>query len=170
MQRAVLSQLPFGGHPRAWPGADGRLRWFFALGLMTLVLVPRLAPAADWPMFRGNPALTGVAPGSLGTNLALLWTYKADKPVRSSPAVAQGRVFVGSDDEHLHAIDLATGRALWKAKTGGPIESSPLVFEGKVYAAYKDRPDSWPADAAKGTATPPPPWPASVSRSRAARS
>ena len=39
-----------------------------------------------------------------------------------------------------------------------PPGSERHVFEGKVYAAYKDRPDSWPVDAAKGTATPPPPW------------
>ncbi len=29
---------------------------------------------------------------------------------------------------------------------------------GKVYAGYKDKPDSWPADPAKGKATEPPPW------------
>ncbi len=29
---------------------------------------------------------------------------------------------------------------------------------GKVYAGYKERPDSWPVDPAKGKATPPPPW------------
>lgn len=39
-----------------------------------------------------------------------------------------------------------------------PPGSERYLFEGKVYAAYKDRPDSWPADAGKGTATPPPPW------------
>ncbi|MFM1769751.1 MAG: Serine/threonine-protein kinase AfsK [Verrucomicrobiota bacterium] len=138
MQKAGLSQLAVGGHPRGCPGAGGGVPWFFALCLAALVALPPLVSAADWPMFRGNPALTGVAPGSLGTNLALLWTYKTDKPVRSSPAVANGRVFVGSDDEHVHAIDLATGRGVWKVKTGGPIESSPLVFEGKVYVGSDD--------------------------------
>ena len=29
---------------------------------------------------------------------------------------------------------------------------------GKVYPGYKERPDSWPADQAKGKATEPPPW------------
>ena len=29
---------------------------------------------------------------------------------------------------------------------------------GKVFAGYKDKPDSWAADPAKGTATEPPPW------------
>ena len=39
-----------------------------------------------------------------------------------------------------------------------PPGSERYVFEGKVYAGYKDRPDTWPADAAKGTGTTPPPW------------
>ena len=39
-----------------------------------------------------------------------------------------------------------------------PPGSERYVFDGKVYAGYKDRPDSWPADAAKGTGTTPPPW------------
>jgi hypothetical protein len=39
-----------------------------------------------------------------------------------------------------------------------PPGSKRFEFEGKIYAGYKDRPDSWPADPAKGTATEPPPW------------
>jgi len=39
-----------------------------------------------------------------------------------------------------------------------PPGSERYVFEGKVYAGYKDRPDTWAADAAKGTGTTPPPW------------
>lgn len=39
-----------------------------------------------------------------------------------------------------------------------PPGSERYVFEGKVYAGYKERPDAWPVDAAKGLATGPPPW------------
>jgi hypothetical protein len=39
-----------------------------------------------------------------------------------------------------------------------PPGSERFEFEGKIYAGYKDRPDSWSADPAKGTATEPPPW------------
>ena len=39
-----------------------------------------------------------------------------------------------------------------------PPGSERFEFEGKIYAGYKDRPDSWVADPAKGTATEPPPW------------
>jgi hypothetical protein len=39
-----------------------------------------------------------------------------------------------------------------------PPGSERFVENGKVYAGYKDKPDSWNADPAKGTATEPPPW------------
>ena len=39
-----------------------------------------------------------------------------------------------------------------------PPGSERYEFEGKVYAGYKERPDSWPVDPAKGKATEPPPW------------
>jgi hypothetical protein len=39
-----------------------------------------------------------------------------------------------------------------------PPGSERFVEGDKVYAGYKDRPDSWPVDPAKGTATEPPPW------------
>jgi len=39
-----------------------------------------------------------------------------------------------------------------------PPGSKRFVEGGKVYCGYKDRPDSWVADPAKGTATEPPAW------------
>lgn len=39
-----------------------------------------------------------------------------------------------------------------------PPGSERFVEGDKVYAGYKDRPDSWPVDPAKGKATEPPPW------------
>jgi len=39
-----------------------------------------------------------------------------------------------------------------------PPGSERFEFEGKVYAGYKDRPENWAVDPAKGTATEPPPW------------
>ncbi len=39
-----------------------------------------------------------------------------------------------------------------------PPGSERYEFEGKIYPAYKERPDSWVVDPAKGKATEPPPW------------
>ena len=55
----------------------------------------------------------GVASGSLTTPLSLSWTFKAGGPVESSPAIADGRVFIGSDDSYVYALDFATGKKIW---------------------------------------------------------
>jgi len=39
-----------------------------------------------------------------------------------------------------------------------PPGSERIEEGGKVYAGYKEKPDSWPVDPAKGKATEPPPW------------
>jgi eukaryotic-like serine/threonine-protein kinase len=102
-----------------------------------LLLAPAL-PAADWPMFRGRPALTGVAQETLPPKLSLLWTFKTAGAVKSSAALVQGRAFIGSDDGNLYALDLASGKRLWAFKTGGEVESSPLVLAGKVFVGASD--------------------------------
>lgn len=94
--------------------------------------------AASWPMFRGNPALQGVAQGSISSNLSLQWTFKTEGPVRSSAAIDNNRVYIGSNDGHLYCLDLAKGERIWAFKTEGPIESSPLLLDNKVYFGSSD--------------------------------
>jgi len=57
----------------------------------------------------------------------------------SSPAVADGMLFVGSGDQHVYALDVATGSLRWKVKTGDVVHASPAVAGGKVYIGSFDR-------------------------------
>ena len=50
------------------------------------------AQQTDWPLYRGNPGLTGVAEVKLVDQLALQWKYKIGKPVLSSAVISGGRV------------------------------------------------------------------------------
>jgi outer membrane protein assembly factor BamB len=59
-------------------------------------------------------------------------------PVRSSPAVVAGIVYVGSDDGNLYALDAATGAEQWRFGTGGPVASSPAVVDATVYVGSDD--------------------------------
>jgi outer membrane protein assembly factor BamB len=95
---------------------------------------PGRALAADWPMFHGNPALTGVAAGSLPGQPGKLWSYKTAGPIHSSAAVVGGVVYVGSDAGQMLALSLDQGKRLWEFNTtNGPVESSPLVAGGRVF-------------------------------------
>jgi outer membrane protein assembly factor BamB len=97
-----------------------------------------VAPAADWPMYRGQPDLTGVASGQLPDKPALLWSFKTQGPVKSSAAIVGQRVFVGSSDQQLYALDLASGKLVWAFTNSDAIESSPLVLNGKIFVGSSD--------------------------------
>ena len=45
------------------------------------------------------------------------------------------RVFIGSGDSTLYALDRATGKLVWRFDAGGPVPSSPAVANGLVIAA-----------------------------------
>jgi outer membrane protein assembly factor BamB len=77
-----------------------------------------------------------------------LWTATTEAGVESSPAVANGVVYVGSTDTRLYAFDAAgstgcsgTPKAcspLWIGHTGGIVGSSPAVADGVVYIGSID--------------------------------
>lgn len=51
-------------------------------------------------------------------------------PMQSSPALAGNRLYVGSDDGNLYAVDATSGAVVWAFPTGGSIISSPAVATG----------------------------------------
>jgi eukaryotic-like serine/threonine-protein kinase len=61
-----------------------------------------------------------------------LWAYRANNSVRSSPAIAGSRVFVGGDDGVVRALDFAAGREVWRYEAGPPVTSSPAIGRGRL--------------------------------------
>jgi hypothetical protein len=57
---------------------------------------------------------------------------------RSSPAVADGKVYVGSEDGCVYCLNASTGEKIWSYTTGGNVNSSPAVADGKVYVGSYD--------------------------------
>jgi outer membrane protein assembly factor BamB len=93
--------------------------------------------AADWPLFRGNPLQTGVAPAPLPDPLAVRWKYQAKDAFEATAAIIGGTVYAASYDGNLCAIDLATGKEKWTYKAG-PIKVAPSVKDGIVYVGDED--------------------------------
>ena len=90
-------------------------------------------------MFRGNLSHTGVYAGDAPRQFhGVKWAFKTDGWVLSSPAIANGIVYVGSDDKQLYAIDAASGAEKWKYATGAPVRSSPAVAGDVVYFGSED--------------------------------
>lgn len=58
----------------------------------------------------------------------------------SSPAVANGILYVGSLDDKIYALSATTGAAIWTTPTQGAVVSSPAVVNNVVYVgSYDDK-------------------------------
>ena len=87
----------------------------------------------NWPVFRGNALETGAVPAdALPDQLQELWKFSAKDAIDGAPAVVDGVVYFGSEDERLYAVDLATGAKKWEYKAGS-IKASPAYRDGAVY-------------------------------------
>ena len=143
-----------------WTSYNGRLdgQRFSTLKEITQANVGRLGEVCrttiDGPT--GFSAGLIVADGVIYTNTgrttvaldaatcAVRWThvYTPDEeeivPSNRGPAVLDGRVFRGTGDGRLLALDAATGKLLWKDVIGNPrqgefVSSAPLAWQGVVY-------------------------------------
>jgi hypothetical protein len=68
----------------------------------------------------------------------LIWSYTTSGNVFSSPAVADGKVFVGSYDNKLYCLNAVSGELIWSYTTGNYVTSSPVVVDGRVYVGSRD--------------------------------
>ncbi len=85
-----------------------------------------------------NPYENVLAPGNV-SSLDVAWMTTTVVVGESSPAVANGMVYVGSEqDDKLYALDASTGAVVWSVATGFSIESSPAVANGIVYVGSED--------------------------------
>jgi outer membrane protein assembly factor BamB len=114
----------------------------FRLSIVCLTAFLILTPSAqgDWPVFRGNATMTGVAPANpvpLPDQLDEKWTFKTGDAIEGAPAIAGGIVYVASLDKHLYALELANGKLKWKVKLAA-MKASPSVKGDRVYVGDLD--------------------------------
>ena len=123
----------------------------FLLGMLPLTF--NVQPvAADgmvdwWPMFHHDQSHTGYSTSTAPNTNNTIWKYTTVKEVISSPAVADGKVYVGSyspnppfDYPKVYCLDALTGAHIWNYTTGGGygVYSCPAVADGRVYVGSYD--------------------------------
>ena len=67
-----------------------------------------------------------------------VWTFTTRARVESSPAIADGRVFVGSNDGRFYVLNLTTGAKLWEFNAGAPLSASPAIGKGRIVIGSQD--------------------------------
>ena len=90
------------------------------VGLAGATVIARSSPADTAAVFRGDIAHTGVyhAP-ALERFGGMAWRFQTGGPVQSTPAVADGVLYVGSGDGYLYALDARTGGLRRRWSPGG---------------------------------------------------
>ena len=68
----------------------------------------------------------------------LRWVFDTGGEVWSTPAVHDGAAYFGSLDQHVYAVDVATGAEIWRFKTEGGVVAGPAVADGKVLVGSFD--------------------------------
>lgn len=97
--------------------------------------------ADDWPQAAANPARTAHSADEPGPGYEIAWVKSWGDEVlfnTSGPIVVKGKVFVGTQNGIVHAIDVKSGDDAWAANVAAPIVHA-LASDGQlVYAAAFD--------------------------------
>jgi outer membrane protein assembly factor BamB len=90
-------------------------------------------------MFRGDPAHSGVYAGPGPRQFhRVKWKFPTGNRIVSSPVINNKRLYFGSDDGNVYAVDAESGRQIWQRSTRGPVPSTPAVANGIVYVTSYD--------------------------------
>jgi len=94
---------------------SGIMLTLLVVGMINFVASGSIAPSISsgggstvdwWPMFRHDLRHTGYSTSEAPNTNQTLWSYTTGSYVHSSPAVADGKVFVGSVDAKVYAFGL----------------------------------------------------------------
>jgi len=123
-------------------GAVRRLVFVFLSAFAAAL--PIQAVAADWPQFHFAADRSGFNSGETTlsasnlSQLGLSWRSTISNAPLSTPVVAGGTVYVGSNDGNLYALNASIGAILWSGQTGASIPQSPAVDGGRVFVGSDD--------------------------------
>lgn len=96
----------------------------------------------SWNMYQGGPSLSGSRDKSQLTisqgDMEIIWRYKAEEAISSSPAVTDEAVYVSTEDRRIIALDRETGHLLWEYPAEAPTDSSPAVAGDLLYVALRE--------------------------------
>lgn len=67
-----------------------------------------------------------------------VWQFAAGGKIRTEPVIHNGRIWFGSADNALYALDPATGKEVFKFKSDGNIYGKPLIEGDRLFFGSTD--------------------------------
>ena len=101
------------------------------------------AQQQEWPLVRGDAAMTGRSATKLHFPLSLAWKAEVGSPskkegVVAAPITHEGKLYVGAQNGRFACVELASGKILWQAEKKGFFEGSAAVADKLVIAGCGD--------------------------------
>jgi eukaryotic-like serine/threonine-protein kinase len=121
------------GNVYALDVGTGAARWQFRYGSNILASFQSSPAVADGVVYVGTNNDRRVIALDAATGRQR-WSARTGGIVMSSPVVANGVVYIGSDDRSVNGFATANGRKLWSARVAGAVDSGPVVSNGMVFA------------------------------------
>jgi outer membrane protein assembly factor BamB/tRNA A-37 threonylcarbamoyl transferase component Bud32 len=78
------------------------------------------------------------SPSVQANGLKPLWTFTCEDEIRSSPIQHDGKIYIGSYDHNIYALNLANGEFQWKYPTDGGVTTRPAAFDDNIYFGSED--------------------------------
>ena len=101
--------------------------------------ISALSGREEWPMAYRDPGHSGASDGEIQHDPAIRWRIDLGARLFGAPVVVGGRVYIGTGDGRLLAIDSTSGRTLWEHRMNSAILSSPAVAGGLLFFGTADR-------------------------------
>jgi outer membrane protein assembly factor BamB len=108
----------------------------------------KIGPSESSPLFAGGVVVVGDWSHNVSaftsTTGTLRWRFHAGGEVKGAVALSGGRVYFGSYDTHVYALNVRTGKRIWRASSQprlgrtGTFYANPAVAYGRIYIGATD--------------------------------
>lgn len=93
-----------------------------------------------WSQFHHDVAHTGFSTSVAPNTNNFAWSFATGNSVTSSPAVVDGKLYVGSNNGKIYCLDAIIGNQIWNFTISSMFtQCSPVVADGKVYIGSYDK-------------------------------
>lgn len=94
--------------------------------------------ADGWASFGADARNTGHLQTDGPSDPEIAWEFETTATIFDGVAAVDDRVFVGSTDGNVYAVDAESGDEEWRFPPEGQVRTTPAVADGMVYVAGRD--------------------------------